>query len=164
MFRRLEEHHGKVLVAHGLGYLATARNGLTEDELLDLLARDREFYEDFEANAHHDLPKARGQFKVPVVVWARLYLDLEPYLTERNADGTSLLSFYHRQVNEAVVENYLAGTVKRHRHCSLAAYFGEQDLKSEKGGRQLPNVRKVAELPYHQTHGELWDDLEHCLC
>lgn len=164
MFRRLEEHHGKMLVSRGLGYLATARNGLTEDEILDVLAQDREFYADFKAHAHHDLPETASGRKLPVVVWSRLYFDLEPYLTERNEDGTSLLSFYHRQLNEAVVENYLAGAVKQERHRSLAQYFGEQKLKTEKDGRQMPNMRKVAELPYHQTRGELWKDLEVVLC
>jgi WD40 repeat protein len=164
MFRRLEEHHGKIFVSHGLGYLAAARNGLTEDELLDLLARDHEFYADFKAHAHHDLPQAAGARKLPVAVWSRLYFDLEPYLTERNEDGTSLLSFYHRQLNDAVVERYLPDDIRVERHRSLAGYFGEQKLKTEEDHQQVPNVRKVSELPYHQTHGELWRELEHSLC
>ena len=34
------------------------------------------------------------------MVWSRLSLDLEPYLTERAAPGGTVMTFYHRQVAE----------------------------------------------------------------
>lgn len=34
------ENHGPTLVGRSLGYLATGKNGLTEDELLDVLSKD----------------------------------------------------------------------------------------------------------------------------
>lgn len=48
-----EESHGEVLVAHVLGYLAAARHGLAEDELLDLLSRDLDVYRWFLTGAFH---------------------------------------------------------------------------------------------------------------
>jgi len=48
-----EGNHGKALVAHALGYLAASRYGLAEDELLDLLSRDREVYEWFFKQSFH---------------------------------------------------------------------------------------------------------------
>ena len=41
------ERHGPVLVRKALGYLAAARRGLSEDELLDILALDEECWTDF---------------------------------------------------------------------------------------------------------------------
>ncbi len=62
MFDRLKkkENHGKELVSHALGYLATSRNGLTEDELVDLLSRDLEVYRWFIKGTYH-LPETLVQ-------------------------------------------------------------------------------------------------------
>ncbi len=48
-----EGNHGEVLVSHALGYLAAARDGLAEDELLDLLSRDRDVYAWFFRGTYH---------------------------------------------------------------------------------------------------------------
>lgn len=101
---------------------------------------------------------------MPVVVWSRLYFDLEPYLTERSADGASLLAFYHRQVGKVTTDEFLGDDNRRLRHESLARYFTEQALHIEKDGKKTPNLRKVSELPYQQTYGEMWGGLEETLC
>ena len=159
LFDRLDDdqNHGKVMVSHSLGYLGAAKNGLTEDEMLDVLSlggRDGPVLEDFRRRS----PESPVVDTLPVVVWSRLYLDLEPYLTERTADEASLLTFYHRQLGEAVHEEYLAGREGMDRHRELAAYFGWQPL--EMGVESpTPNLRQMSELPYQQTKGELWDDV-----
>jgi WD40 repeat protein len=162
LFERLslDANHGKLMVERSLGYLAAAKNGLTEDELLDVLSRDEEVLGDFKIRAKHTPPEEH----LPVIVWSRLYFDLEPYLTERTGDGASLLSFYHRQLGEAVAGNYLVGDEKRERHRRLADYFAEQLLQVEKDGERTPNLRKVSELPFQQTLGEMWEELEGTLC
>lgn len=155
LFRRLEDPgaHGTMLVGRALGYLGAGKNGLTEDELLDVLAADPEYWDEFVARsqAKHALPERR----LPVSVWSRLYFDLRPYLTERAADGTSLLGFYHLQLAEAVAARYLAGDEGVARHRALAAYFA--DRREERGLEG--NQRVLVELPYQQTKGELWDPL-----
>ena len=91
LFSRLSEpsNHGAVLVSHALGFLVAARYGLTEDELLSLLAANDVVWGDFELSRQHDLPPhmasaAEGdERQLPLIIWSRLYLDLEPYLTER---------------------------------------------------------------------------------
>ena len=45
--------------------------------------------------------------RIPVVVWSRLYYDLEPYLTERDEEGARVLAFYHRQLREVAAQEYL---------------------------------------------------------
>jgi hypothetical protein len=151
---RSDSSHGEAVVSRSLGYLAAAKNGLSEDELLDVLSLDDDVRADFKARAKHTPPEER----LPVVVWSRVYFDLEPYLIERSADGASLLAFYHRQLREAVEAEFLSGDIKPARHARLAAYFGRQALVEPT--TNAPNLRKLSELPYQQTHGRRWDDLE----
>jgi hypothetical protein len=155
LFGRLsaDANHGATMVSRSLGYLAAARNGLSEDELLDVLSRDEEVMTDFESRARHTAPERR----LPVIVWSRLFFDLEPYLTERSADGATLLGFYHRQLYEVAEAEFLAGADRAARHAHLADYFASQDLFERE--RQTPNLRKLSELPFQQTRGERWDDL-----
>lgn len=47
MFRRLMADHGQMLIDRALGYIAAARHGLSEDELLDVLSTDKEVFDDF---------------------------------------------------------------------------------------------------------------------
>ena len=194
----LDANHGAVIVARSLGYLAAAKSGLSEDELLDVLARDADVYANFLSVARHipsdlephlidylreigetqspqtwlsstcnDLPRLTEHveklldrapgLQLPVVLWSRLYFDLEPYLTERGADGASLMSFYHRQLREVVKADFLTDSDRRARHSHLANYFGRQELFEPQ--KKTPNVRKLSELPYQQTYGEKWDEL-----
>jgi Domain of unknown function (DUF4062)/NACHT domain len=152
LFDRLskDSNHGAVVVSRSLGYLAAGKNGLSEDELLDVLSLDEDVRADFKARAKHTPPEDR----LPVIVWSRLYFDLEPYLTERSADGASLLSFYHRQLREVVEAEFLS-VDKPARHGRLASYFAHQDLFEPQ--KKTPNIRKLSELPYQQTYAGQWD-------
>jgi WD40 repeat protein len=149
ILRRLsrEEEHGETLVSRSLGYIAAGKNGLTEDELLDVLSDDGEVIEDFQRRS----PKSPPVLALPVTIWSRLRSDLERYLTERQADGTSLISFFHRQFEEAITRNYLTGDLKRARHESLARYFTSRPLWLETDGKKIPNLRKLSELPFQQA-------------
>jgi NACHT domain- and WD repeat-containing protein len=162
LFGRLsrDENHGSVMVSRSLAYLAAAKNGLSEDELLEVLSseRDRAALNAFEKRS----PRSLMVSKLPVVVWSRLYFDLGPYLSERNGDGATLMSFYHRQVSEAIQRVYLEGEQGRDRHRELARYFGAdnvQPLERRTDGKVAANLRRLSELPYQQIYGELWDDV-----
>jgi hypothetical protein len=124
---RLEEkgRHGPVLVAHALGDLAAARNGLVEEELLALLAKDETVRHGIHELSEHS-PPIRDDLPLPAALWARLYAEIERLLTEREADGAQLYTFYHRQLREAVQKRYLARENDRERHRALAAYFESQ--------------------------------------
>jgi hypothetical protein len=157
LFGRLarEENHGELLVARSLAFLAAARNGLSEYELLDLLSADDEVVGEFRRRS----PRSPAVARIPDIVWSRLFSDLEPYLNERRADDRTLLGFYHRQLADVVAEEFLEGASGCKRHAALATYFARQEL--ELGGSQspAPNLRKLSELPFQQTHAALWGDL-----
>jgi tetratricopeptide (TPR) repeat protein len=147
LFERLSlaSNHGERLVERSLGYLAAAKNGLSEDEIIDVLSQDDEVLSDFIRRS----PKSPKVERLPVVLFSRLYFDLEPYLTEVSADQTTLLRFYHRQVGEVAMAEYLHGEQTTERHRALAAYFGQQDV----------SVRKVEELPWHLAKSANWRQL-----
>jgi len=161
MLHRLEQprHHGRVLVGRGLSNIAAAKNGLTEDELLDVLSGDEKVIQDYFARN----PESPQLDRLPVVIWSRLYADMKPYMMQRRADGTVVMNFYHRQVAETVKKRYLADEDRRLlAHVRLADYFHTLDYWAESleaqrsRAKRLPptprpaNVRKVVELPYHR--------------
>jgi WD40 repeat protein len=155
----LDTNHGNLLVSRSLGYLTAARYGLTEDEMLDVLSADQEVWSDFVGRAHHT-PLEQG---LPVIVWSRLSLDLEPYLVERIAPGGTAVNFYHRQLAERVAARFLADDSGQLRHKSLTEYFARQAYWLDGETRQRPNARKAAELPWQQRAGGLWQEAEQTL-
>jgi hypothetical protein len=183
----LPQNHGKPLVERSLSYLAAARHGLSEEELLGTLCQDGEFFAEFATGAHHDLPgiKAGVPIKVedlppaderelPIAVWSRLYYDLEPYLSERDDEDAHVLTFYHRQLREVAMSRYVAepgwqidkptplGAAGAARHQTLADYFGrlaDPEPPDDEGFHSWSGEyrRAFAELPYHLTMAQDWD-------
>jgi hypothetical protein len=147
---RLEREHGIHRIGSALGHLEAARFGLSEDELLDLLSRDTAVLAEVAAASPHSPPT---QQRLPLVLWALLFVDLEPYLSEYQVDNVPLYGFYHEQLAKVVRERYLTGPG---RHRNLADYFGEQPLRLSENA---PHLRKLSELPYQQAHGECWQEL-----
>ena len=183
----MPQNHGKLLVERSLGYLAAARYGLSEEELLGVLCQDDEFFAEFATQAHHDLPgieagapvavadlPAPADRGLPIAVWSRLYYDLEPYLSERDEEDARVLTFYHRQLREVATSLYLAEggwkvdketpltAVGTARHRTLADYFGrlaDPQPPDDEGFHSWSGDyrRAFAELPYHLTMAEEWD-------
>jgi hypothetical protein len=146
LFCRLlqESQHGKVIVERVLGYLAAVRKGLTEDELIDLLwEQDGEMRTDFLRRS----PNSPITDQMPVIIWSRLFMDLKPYLKERQVDDIFVISFYHRQVLEVAIEYFLQGDSKRLRHRSLANKF--ENASRGNGNNYSPNKRAISEFAYH---------------
>jgi tetratricopeptide (TPR) repeat protein len=162
MFNRLSsnENYGEKMFSHSLGYLAAAKNGLTEDELLDVLSLDAEVFDDFKKSSFHELTGDR----LPVVIWSRLQSDLDPYLTEHSADGTSLLAFYHLQLKQMVEKVYLSGHKRSERHNILSSYFSGQPSLITGGRCNRVNIRKTEELPWQCTMLKQWNQLSKVLC
>ena len=144
-----------------MSYLACARHGLAEDEILDILSADKEVMADFRRRS----PNSPKVDSLPVVVWVRLHGDLAFYLAEHQAQGASLLGFYHRNFLEAVHVTCLPNAKTREqRHHHLAAYFHRQEnflesLEDQRARtRHLPptprpaNVRKAEELVYQRLN------------
>jgi hypothetical protein len=140
-----------------LGYLVSARYGLSEGELLEVLFRDSEMQSQLEASGKaygHRLPPEADHY--PIAPWARLRSDLRAYLSERAAPGTTVLSCYHRQVEQAVRTLFLADEATRtERRRLLADYFdGRWDQPDAHALMELPDL-----LLGLQDHQRLYDRL-----
>jgi predicted AAA+ superfamily ATPase len=156
LYERLEKEHGKVLAQRSLSYMAITREmqGLSEDELIDVLSEDGEVFEEFKRRARHEPPEQR----IPVVIWSRLYFDMEPYLAVRKSEGVTLLTFYHRELGEAVKAKYLPPDEERRLHNKLSEYFRKK-ADPEGDGSWKGTPRALSELPFHQTMAGKWEEL-----
>ncbi|NIM99299.1 MAG: NACHT domain-containing protein [candidate division Zixibacteria bacterium] len=162
LFKRLEADHGEMLVSRCFGYMAASRemNGLAEDELLEILSLDTEFFDDFLRRAKHRPPEP----KLPVAVWARLYFDLEPYLSGRSHEGAAILTFFHRELGDVARSKYLAEDEDKYQQV-LADYFlskADPEVEPKKKERKKTwqgTPRALSELPYHLTRAGRWDEL-----
>ncbi len=107
-FEFLEKEHTEEFVRNTVCYMLSGRyQGLTENEILEILVFDKEYWKIFLSKTHPDHRKElEGVTKIPIVVWSRLYLDLEPFLTERDAHGIPIITFFHRQFVEVLRERY----------------------------------------------------------
>ncbi len=148
LLNRLSQNanHGELLVSRSLGYLAAARYGLTEDEMLDVLSEDKEVWDDFLRRAHHTPPEHR----LPVIVWSRVFLDLESYLGERATPGAMVLCYYHLEVSRVVSERYLRDPDKfRLSHSHLTTYFQGQADPEKNQSWKGASPRPFLVLPFH---------------
>jgi hypothetical protein len=138
VIERLDEEFNKRLVETVLTLLASARRGLSERELQELVV---------------GLDGADDLFPV--------LRQLRPYLLSR----AGLIGFYHRNLFKAVRECYLASAEQqRVAHAWLAEYFNGKDYwlesreEQQRRAKTLPptlrpaNVRKVDELPWQLLH------------
>jgi len=103
VLERLEEDHGRELVAEVFALLGCSRHGLSEAELLDLLSRE-------------------GEEQFPRALWARLARSAKAYLVQRG----ELLDFFHRQLADTVATRYLS---RQNKHAKLAVYFEQVPLE-----------------------------------
>ena len=186
MFQRLERRHGKILVSHALAYITASKNGVTEPELEDLLSLDDEVLNDV---YQYWTPPVR---RLPPLLWIRIRSDIGDYLTERGADGTQVVFWYHRQFIEAARERYLTAKQAKKIHSYMSNYFlgkwsggvkkpfenKEGEKKSmdrlvpkqplmfdSREGKEIFNLRKLSELPFHLLLSENLDKMkEECLC
>ena len=107
-FNLLEKEHTREFVKNVICYMLCGRyQGLAENEILEILVFDKEYWELF-LNRSHEVHRKEldGVTKIPIVVWSRLFLDLEPFLTERDADGVPIITFFHRQFIEVLKGRY----------------------------------------------------------
>ncbi|CAF3573336.1 unnamed protein product [Adineta steineri] len=118
LLARIENQHGHILVEHALSYITASKSGLSEAELEDLISLDETVLNDV---YQYHLPPIR---RIPPLLWTRIRNDLPNYLVEREAEGVSVVSWYHRQFAEVSNERYLSKEDERRTyHSQMADYF-----------------------------------------
>jgi WD40 repeat protein len=166
VIERLEEEFDKEVVQTVLSLLASARRGLSDRELLDLVEGPGIKIAAGKSDLFVEGPGVKmAESKSDLFPVLR---QLRPYLLSR----AGLLDFYHRNLFKAVGARYLdAEDKQRGAHARLAAYFHEQDdwleplKKQRERARTLPptprpaNVRKVDELPWQRLQAQQGEEL-----
>jgi hypothetical protein len=157
LFDRLREdpNHGPLLVDRAVGYLAAARYGLSESEILEVLFADKvddagnpgyKTYLDAESErTNHALPTDPP--RIPIAIWSRLRSDLTPYLTERAAPGGNVWTFFQRQVAEWVTARFV-NEARWMPHPRLAKFFNDRS-----------DAHALTELPWQFAKGNQQSEL-----
>ncbi|XP_070561115.1 NACHT domain- and WD repeat-containing protein 1-like [Ptychodera flava] len=136
LFERVERNHGKILVSRALGYMTTGKNGLSENELEDILSLDDDVLNDV---YQYWTPPIR---RLPPLLWVRIRAELSPYLVDRGSDGVRVINWYHRQFIETAADRYVGDErTKKYLHTRLAEYF----LGTWANGVNKPYVNKNGE-------------------
>ena len=99
--RTLEGVHGKILFSRCMFYLTMSTNGLSENELEDILSIDDQVLQD--VFQYHEPPIRR----FPLALWTRIKHDLSEYLTEKEIDETRVVYWFHRRFIEIAKELYV---------------------------------------------------------
>ncbi|XP_067951033.1 uncharacterized protein [Watersipora subatra] len=94
IFKELQKTNGNLLVHRLFAYLHLSNLGLTENELVDLISLDDEVLNDV---YQFHVPPLR---RLPTVLWARIRNSVQNYLVTREANGGSVIAWYHRQFVE----------------------------------------------------------------
>ena len=103
IFHDLEVKYNALFLRTCLGYI-TVSEGISEVELEDLI-----FLNDDVLDSVYEFhnPPLEGVIRVPPLLWARLRFELEEFLVEKDVDGATVLSWYHRQFWETAEQRYL---------------------------------------------------------
>eukprot|EP00301_Raphidiophrys_heterophryoidea_P007992 c13019_g4_i1.p1 GENE.c13019_g4_i1~~c13019_g4_i1.p1 ORF type:complete len:1137 (+),score=258.97 c13019_g4_i1:178-3411(+) len=185
VYRDLEHLHGESLISAVMGLICVSRSGLSNENILDLISGDDDVL------GFHGQPNAVLRFhdppvrRLPPLVFTRLKAQLKDYVVERDANGTSVLSLYHRQFWEVAEELYVSNKDKRRSLSAklavyfsgaLAAQFPERNIashplrfKQETDDASashvgLPNRQKLHELPHAQRGCGQHTELAESLC
>ncbi|XP_062618888.1 NACHT domain- and WD repeat-containing protein 1-like [Saccostrea cucullata] len=184
LFDNLEVKFGKIITSHALGYITIARDGISENELEDVLSCDDEALDD--VYRYHN-PPVDGIVRIPPVLAARIRYDIKDYIVERISSDKYTMNWYHRQFIETARNRYALGALGEKLHGNLVEIFVNEDgvkkditlsrrkLTVPNADRQITpqplsskNKRMLQCLPYHITHAgkALSEQLakEHCFC
>ena len=172
-FGQMELKYGEVFVRRALGYIAASRNGVTDEEMIDLISLDDAVMGDIMVQYH---PFRR---RLPPVLWYRLKQDLNHYLTDRCADKVRTVQWSHGHFSEAADERYLNQRDKAPSyHKAMSEYFmgvwvckpkpytgndkgvlryvtsqplywEPEEEANVDGSDRVYNLRKINELPHH---------------
>ena len=133
------KRNGVEVVSRYCSYLAVGRSGMSQSELVELIA-----------------PASDGRDADAEGNVAALQRLLRPYLMQRG----DLLDFFHGQLREAVEEKYLASEEDRvAANKAVADYFKQKTDPDDDQTWTGDYPRGLSELPYHQTEGQMWNDV-----
>ena len=153
VLNRLEIDHGQEFLSAALTLLCIVRNGLSEEELSNILPLV------FTSSA--------VRAKVPGAVFAKLVRSISTFLQTAGQEDTEVLFLAHKEIEKVVRARYLRGAQadrERQLHHLIAQYF--MSVADPNGDKTFKgnDMRSFLELPYHLVAAGDWKALEETLC
>ncbi|MCD8089307.1 MAG: DUF4062 domain-containing protein [Clostridiales bacterium] len=135
-----------VLYRHAAGYLALSSEGLSEQEILELLSSDTDVISEIKAQTEWNWDE---RLHIPMVLWSRLYCMIMPLMTERYSGGVLTMGFRHSLLNEVCLSETEEGMLQPGERKKLLVrmkdYF-ESPAQPWKYLSGAVNIRKLQEL------------------
>ncbi|ESN98483.1 hypothetical protein HELRODRAFT_84554, partial [Helobdella robusta] len=118
LFQRVEAYYGAILVKHFFSYISASKCGLSCAELEDVLSLDDVVLNDV---FQHWVPPTR---RIPPLLLLRLKDEMSNYIVEREANGVSVIYWYHNKFLQVCKRRYLSNvTFSRYIHTLLAHFY-----------------------------------------
>lgn len=160
---RMEKFHGEQVMKKIAAYVTLSRNGITQEELLDLMSLDETVIQEI-AKFQNVTVSA-----FPLVLWMMLLDDLGEHLKEQRSDNTYVFSWAHTSLKHVCLERYLKTQESQvSLHATFADYYrGRMShdlrkhnaistfqpvawvLKKESKISYVFNMRNLLGTPYH---------------
>ena len=110
LFERMEELHGKVIFSHAIFYMTACKNGISEQELEDILSLDDEV---LMSVFQYHMPPIR---RIPFILWVRIRNELFNYIDEREANDVKVIQWHHRRFIEVAIKMYIEPMSRNNEH------------------------------------------------
>lgn len=91
-------HHDKNFVQKVLAHIYASKEGLSQNEILELINTDTHFIKQVAPETFHK----NENKELPLVIWTRLFYQLKPFLNKKQQDNEELLFFFHREFIDVV--------------------------------------------------------------
>ncbi|XP_042323154.1 uncharacterized protein LOC121930632 isoform X2 [Sceloporus undulatus] len=157
---RMEKCHGEQIVKRMAAYVTLSRNGITQEELLDLMSKDDAVIQEVAKFQKASIPA------VPLVLWLKLLDDLGEHVREQRTDNTYVFTWAHTSLKHVCIERYLkAQDSQLSLHATFANYYLDRTshevkklytsqplawvLEKEVKIHYFFNIRKLFGTPYH---------------
>ncbi len=95
--------HEAQLIQLTVGLLSASREGLIENDLLDMLSQQLNADGELYNKVINDIYKNKPE-RIPDSVWLRINADLSPYLTHKSLNGVLKLALFHRRFNQVALQ------------------------------------------------------------
>jgi len=149
-----QRKHPPIFTRKALSYIAAGRYGLSEEEVTKALGTDPFVRVEFEEQEKTST-KWASKDSLPPILWSRLLLDLQPYLTSAFTDGALVYRYFHREFKETIKRLYLNSKQKNYIHAHLAEVFAKPDAsdlyrQTDASGEHQDSraMRRIMEQPW----------------
>ncbi|XP_044132436.1 NACHT domain- and WD repeat-containing protein 1-like [Bufo gargarizans] len=164
LLSRLEKKHGDQVVKKTTSYISLSRNGITQEELLDLLSLDQAVMDEIRQYQGVVVPV------FPEVLWIKLRNDFGIHLVEQRTDDSYVINWAHNQFRSVCMNRNVKS--KEHQlsiHSAFTNYYLESQsrhrlnksdsvtaimplswvVKHENRAVHVFNLRKILGTSYH---------------